>query len=549
MKKPLLLLLLCLFYQCIFAQTILPDSLQKAIDTASIAANKIEAYINAGDFYYQDYNALGYSKAANMYEQARKIANDTKDSVLIGMAYHSLGQVYDAVGDDKLPKALEYYRIFERTSYLMKDTPVILRSHMNVAHTLMRLKKTEECKQSLELITRLSNQYKRLKNINKAHVFAAFVAFGLEEFELCKKYFSLVDVVKDTILNGSLSYKNMYHLTKLYLLGKENRFEEAVLAGEEALGASTNKSDSMQVYAKLSVYAQNAKQFEKAYYYKDTELGLYSDITRETSLTSVNNSLLNSEIKLKEENGALLQSKQVIQQTINRWLTIGLVLMSLALIGIFWLASVRRRQNRKLAAQVNENKLLLQEVHHRVKNNLQIVSSFMLLQQLKKDVDSEELVKQLQSKIQALALIHQKLHQQNSFDKVELQSYFEQLLSETINTNGSGQDKIVYKVEAFNSQLGQDTLTPLALITNELILNSIKYAGDEQPCVISLRTTEAKGMLFFEYKDNGPGLPVNINLDTVSTTGLRLIKRLAKQIKSEVQINSERNGFLLNIPV
>jgi type VI protein secretion system component VasK len=84
-----------------------------------------------------------------------------------------------------------------------------------------------------------------------------------------------------------------------------------------------------------------------------------------------------------------------LKQINFKLLTIALVLIALALTGIFWQAAVKRKQNKKLAAQVAENKLLLQEVHQRVKNNLQILSSFILLQQIKKNVDSEELIRQL----------------------------------------------------------------------------------------------------------------------------------------------------------
>jgi two-component system, sensor histidine kinase PdtaS len=552
MKKHFLVMLcLCILQLFAAAQQALPDSLQKRIDTATTPQSKLEAYVEAGDFYYQFYNAPGFSKAADMYELAREVADKTKDSILIGMAYSSLGQVYDAVGDDKLPKALEYYSIFERTSYLMKDTPVILRSHINVAHTLMRLKQTEACKQKLALLTSLSKKYNRLKNINKSHVFAAFVAYQLNDFELCKKYFSVVDAVRDTIVNGSLGYKNMYQLTKLYLLDKENRFEEALLAGEEALASSSNKSDSMNIYSKLGDYALKARQFEKAYQYKKKELDLYGDITRETGLSSTDNSLLKSEIKLKEENAALLQSKQHTQQRINNWLTIGLVIMSLALAGIFWFAFNRRKQNKKLEAQVSENKLLLQEVHHRVKNNLQILSSFMLLQQMKKNVDSEELIKQLQSKIQALALIHQKLHQQNSYSAVELQSYFEQLVVDTLAIHSNGNVAIKYAVNADDTFLNLDTLTPLALITTELLLNTIKYVAVKQPCQITITAQKKQDTLIFTYADDGKGLPDLIQFDTVSSTGLRLVKRLAKQIKAGVTVSNNATGlsFLFEIPV
>jgi two-component sensor histidine kinase len=550
-KQFILLIFLCSLWQIAAAQDALPDSLQKKIDTTTNTEEKISALTEAGDYYYQFYNAAGYSKAATLFEKARVLANATKDSALIGLAYLSLGQVYDAVGDDKLPKALEYYTIHNRTSYIRKDTPIILRSFMNIAHTQMRLKQNEACKKTLTQLVALTLPYNKIKSTNRSHVFAAYIASQIDDYSLSKKYFLIIDPVKDPIVNGSLSYKNFYHLTKLYLLGKENKFSDGLLAGEEALHAASNQSDSMTIYRTMATFANSAGEYKKAFLYKNQELDLYSAITRNHSLSAVNNSLLKSEITLKEENAALLQSRQTIQQKTNNWLIAGLTFSLLALGGIFWLAATRRNQNKKLEAQVNENKLLLQEVHHRVKNNLQILSSFMLLQQMKKNVDSEELVKQLQSKIQALALIHQKLHQQNSYSAVELQSYFEQLVVDTLAIHSNGNVAIKYAVNADDTFLNLDTLTPLALITTELLLNTIKYVAVKQPCQITITAQKKQDTLIFTYADDGKGLPDLIQFDTVSSTGLRLVKRLAKQIKAGVTVSNTAAGlsFLFEIPV
>jgi two-component system, sensor histidine kinase PdtaS len=201
--------------------------------------------------------------------------------------------------------------------------------------------------------------------------------------------------------------------------------------------------------------------------------------------------------------------------------------------------------------QVAENNLLLKEVHHRVKNNLQIISSFILLQQLKKNINPDELVKQLQSKIQTLALIHQKLHKQSSYHKVILQTYFEQLFKETVFTFATNEEDINYTIATRNCSINLDTLTPLALIINELLLNSIKYVAAKQPCIISIQAIENNNTIFLEYADNGTGLFDGQYFDTKTSTGLRLVKALAKQIKS-ILTTKEENGmqiFSFEIPL
>jgi two-component sensor histidine kinase len=552
MKISLLLILLCgLCSSKIFAQKPIPDSLLEAIKKASTPKNKMDAYIDAGDFYYQYYNALGYSKAADFYEQARGVAEATKDSTLIGIAYHSLGQVYDAVGEDKLPKALEYYTIFYETTKKGTDTPRILRSIINIAATQQRLKQVSNSQSSLLELTALAKKYNQQKNINRANVFAAYTCCRQENYTLCKKYFSEINITNDTIKNTSLAYAKMYYLAKLYLLGKENNFVEGLRAGEEGLKVSSNISDSMEIYYTMSEFAKKAGNYEKAYAFKKAELELFAQINRDQGVAAVNNSLLKSELALKEDNAKLLLQKQQVQSKLSKWLAVGLILMGIALLGIIWLATIRRNQNKKLAEQVAENNLLLKEVHHRVKNNLQIISSFILLQQLKKNINPDELVKQLQSKIQTLALIHQKLHKQSSYDKVILQTYFEQLFKETVFTFATREEDIDYRIETNNSSLNLDTLTPLALIVNELLLNSIKYVASKQACVMTIQATEKNNTLFLEYADNGTGLFASKHFDTKTSTGLRLVKALTKQIKSTLT-TKEENGmqiFSFEIPL
>jgi two-component system, sensor histidine kinase PdtaS len=549
--KNLITLFLFFASHTAFAQKTLPKELLHAIDTATTASSKMGAYIDVGDFYYQYFDAIGYSKAADYYEKARLVAESTKDSTLIGISYHSLAQVYDAVGEDKLPKALEYYTIFNRTTLKGSDTQRIIRSFINIAATQRRLGLKNNCEESLLKLTTLSQKFGKQKLINRSFVFAAYTFGLLEDYKNSRKYFDAINLASDTFYNSSLAYSNMFHLSKLYLLGSEKKFDEALQAGEDALKASSNASDSMNIYNQLVAFAKNAKNYEKAFEFTKQELDLYAKITTKQGLSSVNNSLLKSELNLKEKNAVLLLQKQQAQSTLSKWLTVGLVLMALALLGIVWLATIRRNQNISLAEKVEENNLLLKEVHHRVKNNLQIISSFMLLQQLKKNIDKDELIKQLQSKIQTLALIHQKLHNQSNYDAVELKTYFEQLFRETVFAFAINQDDVTYEINVADTTLNLDTLTPLALIINELLLNSIKHVSTKKKCHIIIAGKEEKNILNIVYADNGDGLPNEINFEASASTGLRLVKALTKQIKGTVKtqkIDGEQL-FIFDIPV
>jgi two-component system, sensor histidine kinase PdtaS len=532
------------------AQQPLPDSLQKAIDTAKTKKDLANACWEAGHFYYGFYNMDGYNKAAALYEKGRQAAVETGDSFLIAIAYLPLAQVYDAIGEDKLPKALEYYTIHQLAAIKENDTAVIIRTYMNIASVQGRLGQQEATKISLKKLTLLAEKYNQIKNLNKSYVFAAYTSSLLNDINLCRNYFNKINTQNDTITNGSLAYRKFYFLTQFYLLGKENKYDEAIAAGEDALKEVNNISDSSQIYNLLGTDAVNTGNYKKAAFYREGEMFLYRRMVNAKSFGDASNTLLQSELKLKEENATLLAQKAQTQKRQNTRLIAGLLIISAGLLYIFYLATQRRKQNTALTKQVAENKLLLQELHHRVKNNLQIVSSFMLLQQMKKNVDSDELIKQLQSKIQALALIHQQLHQQNNFATIELQPYFEQLVAETLATHTGANTEVKYSVTAGGTILNLDTLTALALITTELLLNSVKYVAAKQPCEITVTAEKKNDKILFTYADNGQGLPPELDFANVTSTGLRLVKRLAKQIKAAVTINNTAAGlsYLLEIP-
>jgi two-component sensor histidine kinase len=539
MRRLICVLFLCSCCRDIMAQIVLPDALQQKIAAAASDTARINAYIIAGEYCYAFFNTEGYNRAGEWFEKARITAFKYGDSATIGLTFNALAQVYDALGEDKLPRALEYYSIHNRLAKRGRDTPVLIRSYMNIASVQSRLGLSTEAKANLSVLTALARDYGRLRSIDRSNIFAAYISSRLDEPALCQKYLSKLLLGKDSIVNGNLPYRKFYFLSRIYLLAHSHRYQEAIALGELTLKEVSNKSDSMEIYQQLAKYANNAGLFEEAYRYRTRELDLYNAIVNVASLGMANNTLLQSELQSRNQRDALLQQQKMIQTRLNKWLIAGLVLMVMAFTGIIALVTKVRLQNRTLMSKVKENELLLQEVHHRVKNNLQIVSSFMLLQQLKQKMSTSELLRQIQSRIQALALIHQRMHQQSNFSAMELQPYLEQLVTETLTIHTDDVHKIQYIIAAEQVALNLDTVTPIALITNELLLNTLKHVALHQTCMIQIAASVDGNRIRFSYSDDGPGLPDSFDWDTVATTGMRLIKRLARQIRASVQIVQE----------
>lgn len=192
-----------------------------------------------------------------------------------------------------------------------------------------------------------------------------------------------------------------------------------------------------------------------------------------------------------------------------------------------------------------EKDSLLKEIHHRVKNNLQMVSSLLSLQT--KNTRSKPAIQALEegkSRVKAMALIHQKLYQNDDLSVIEMQSYIESLINSVQSVFKKGGHDINITIDAEGVELDIDRAIPFGLILNELVSNSFKYAFPENESegtiYIHIRKNGDHG--FFEYTDNGIGLPEDTEERMGSSMGIRLMNRLVNQLQSTLNIDKTSDG-------
>jgi two-component sensor histidine kinase len=200
--------------------------------------------------------------------------------------------------------------------------------------------------------------------------------------------------------------------------------------------------------------------------------------------------------------------------------------------GIFMFYSYRKTKKAD-----REKEALLKEIHHRVKNNLMVISSLLNLQSGSiTDENTRSAVRDSQNRVKSMALIHQLLYQSEMVTRIDFPKYLEQLMSSLQSTYSSPGKNIKYTIRAEDIALDIDTAIPLGLIINELATNAYKYAFSENgggEIVIDLREIpDHKYML--RIFDNGKGLPEGFNLESSSTLGLKLVKILSRQIRAKL---------------
>ncbi|MBF0466550.1 MAG: hypothetical protein HQK88_16240 [Nitrospirae bacterium] len=210
----------------------------------------------------------------------------------------------------------------------------------------------------------------------------------------------------------------------------------------------------------------------------------------------------------------------------------------------------RKDIEEKLKASLLEKKLLLRELHHRVKNNLQLITALLGLQ-LKhiKEETYREMFIESQNRVLAISLIHEKLYKSENFVEIDFNSYVSSLSSDIIASLCSDTSMISLKLDIpQNITVGVDVATPFGLIINELLTNSLKHAfKDKRDCCeikISLRVFEDNFIL--TITDNGSGIPEGTDIEKSKTLGLNIVSILVRQLKGTIELN-RTNGTTVTI--
>ncbi len=202
--------------------------------------------------------------------------------------------------------------------------------------------------------------------------------------------------------------------------------------------------------------------------------------------------------------------------------------------------SVRKRAQEELKESLAEKEVMLQEIHHRVKNNLQVIVSLIQLQSYQlSDPDLVDAMRDCQSRIHSMSLVHDRLYKSGSFARLDFGEHLRDLtlLVASAQTAGGSHVQLEFQLQAV--EISMEIAIPLGLIANELVSNAFKHAfrGRPQGHLRVALTCLAQDELCLEVSDDGPGLPQDFQLsNTASTLGLRLITTLTRQIRGQLSV-------------
>ncbi|MEP3210323.1 MAG: sensor histidine kinase [Maribacter sp.] len=511
------------------------SQLELYADQIDIRKEKRELGIAENIAFYDIYSNLGqHRKAMDDYILEEQKNIDDKDYLGKAIFNNNVGTYLRL--DDSYPTALSYYnkaagfiKIYLSDVTKVKSEKEIIESEVlkgiiegNIGKCFVLLKQYEEA------IPHLESSILTIKEFNKDKFSSDLIENRLA---IAECYLHLGDFAKTTDYLSD---------------GEQPRKLENIIKKNRLFASYYDKTGN---YKNESIYLKRNTRIRDSIDANKTEIQdqqLATILAEDKAYTKTR--IEEQKEELEKSRTAMVDKENQIQMVF-----ISLIFTLLGFAGLVY-AYLKSIKNQRLIAEqkhIIENSLvekdsLLKEIHHRVKNNLQMVSSLLSLQT--KNTRSKAAIEALEegkSRVKAMALIHQKLYQNDDLSVIEMQGYIESLINSVQSVYKKGGHNINITIDAEGVELDIDRAIPFGLILNELVSNSFKYAfpqnDDNGKIYIHLRKmVEQEG--FFEYTDNGVGLPEDTDDRANSSMGIRLMNRLVNQLQSSLNIDKTSEG-------
>lgn len=513
------------------------------------------------------YRSLGdINKALEYYLQSLSILEDLKDKKGIAVLLNNIATIYK--NQENIVKAKEY---FERSLFIHREANNKRSIAIALGHLAIIYENEgdrNKCKMYFNESLQLSKETG--DRSNEANILSGLGSFYIKNKEPQKGLRmlreSLVIYRNINDISGQISCLN--NIAKYYLgnyniqAAKKNVLESLKLA--QQIGFPSEIKSTAEILTEIYEKEQNWSQ---AYLMQKLFLKMHDSINniaiKESVLKQQAKYDINSkeqEIKVLQAQNELLKKGEEIQKLRINKDRIAIIAISIALFGtLLFIAFILKwnKQKRKIYKQLKKQKeeislkndektTMLKEIHHRVKNNLQIVNSLLKFQSREiKDKNVLEIFEKAQKRVVSMAVLHEKMYNSEDLKHIDVKEYISLLISDLVNTYSIGK-KINLDIVIENIHFGMRTIVPLGLIINEIITNSFKHAfidtleGDIKVHIKQLDS----GSYEMYIGDDGIGLTETLK---PSKTGTKLIDAFVKQLKGTIKLLNQKGTMYIII--
>ncbi len=528
------------------------EAMQYAEEYLSLANKlKLDHKIAIGHAYRGNlYVRLGdYEQAVKELVTAVKFFEAQKDSTRMGSVYNSIAAAYENSGKDSLT-AIYFRKSYDIFSTLKdsRRTALALNNLSNIEFRKGNYLQSENL--LTEAITLLENSgFPRLSTIVQTNL--ANTKLALEKYAEADEWYQ--KSIQQTIGVNNYAYAaNLkgYGRSKL----RQKEYAEALQNLTEAINVIQQHdftSLKKDVLEDLPLAFEGTGDYPNALQYFKWYVAFKDTLMDEESTRMLNDALQKYEAEKKDQEIALLASQNELKdlkiaknQSERLVMIIGLIGLAILAILVFKNArdktkanTLLKEKNTIIAQALEDKNLLLREIHHRVKNNLQVISSLLRLQSRHiEDEAALEAITESRNRVRSMSILHQNLYQEDKLTKVEVKQYLDELIEGLFKSYNIKKDQITLVKNIQEIDLDVDTLIPLGLIVNELISNTLKHAfPDHTDGNLSITLKTENNRMKLEVQDNGVGIDP-ASFTNSKSFGNRLIHAFVKKLNGHLEI-------------
>lgn len=537
----------------------------KALNMSREIGNKKLEALNLNSIGRVYLEISNFPKALDLVQQALKIDKEIGAKNNEARDYGVIGSIYDALNN--YPKALEYYNLAlkqnKESGNKLGETAYL--NNIGLVYNALNdhQKALQNYHEALEISRAIGNKDFEARNLsNIGNVYAII------DLPKAMGYYNQALEIEKSIGDKNGAAITLCNIGKVY--SDLKKYSTAIDFEEQSLKIA-KEINSLEIQKQVYIYLyhiyDSIRLPAKAYANYKQFILIRDSMINADKQNEITRKQMQFDFDLKEATAKAEQDKkdvvtkaEIQKDKLQRDGFIGGGIFLLLLSGILFYGYQRnKKQNHLLASQKaaievrdKEKELLLRELHHRVKNNLQIVSSLLSLQSNQiQDDTSRQAFREGQSRVEAMALIHQGLYLGDKLSTIDMNDYLKNLVRSIAGSYGYNSDKYKLNFDVEKIDLDVEIAIPLGLIMNEILSNCFKHAFKDvvEPRLdIILQKNHDK--IALTIADNGIGIPAEFNKGKAKTFGMRMVNSLTKQIRGSLEIlNKGGSVFEFHFPL
>jgi two-component sensor histidine kinase/Tfp pilus assembly protein PilF len=531
------------FDSCIHYYKAALDKLQLANDTSNALTVELRlsiAFKNVGLYEESLAGALHVISSIN----------PSDNSLLRGSCYNTIGSVYTRTRD--FHKALEYYRLALENRKLNNQVADVARIHNNIGELFILTRQYDSATHNLQRAADIKHELKDIKGLARTLNNLGKVSMLTGNLDGAALQFKQSQEIQKDIDDPVGMIELLNNVGELNILTKQLRAAESNLRQSEVIILRAGTPEYLRQNLELRVRLDRERRdFASGMMH----LGQLSEIKDSLLNEEKNRSMQAMEIRYetlkKEQQIAMLEQGEEINQTRirNNQFMIGILILGLVLVAaVGALVYVNFRNARAAAQRIG---LLLADMRHRNKNNLQTLASIFHLQARHfTDLNMAFEARSSESRVHAMSLLHEKFYSVSEGNSIDLRKYVTDLVNQVVDIYGFRTRALSLTIDIDDIQLDIDKALPLSLIIQELVSNVFKYAFIHEPdpsLTVEIKVSPKGDQIATTISDNGVGLN---SPETSSSQGLSLVEDFTTQLDGKFQVKSEKGvTFIISFPI